>query len=276
MTCRLWRRETAHGVGQSWMEDVSMPSRLVRKMTAASLFFGAGASFGQVVLPASSANAADKAVAAKALQIVSDIHGVWPTMPANIVTTRMTGGALIGNGSVGVAIGGTPDKQQFYIGRDDFWSVLRGSIMPVGQLQLTVPSLQGGSSELSENIGPANVTGIFVQGNSQLRTQSWVAAGQNTLFVQLENSGQTAMQVSAAMLDGFGQKDRDTLGGVTGDVSWLKVSPEVVQATIGGITQTSRQGPGVPPKTEVIQMSDARIRSVRVFDSYLPPACVKA
>src|ERR1017187_8011635 len=26
------------------------------------------------------------------------------------------------------SIGGTPDKQQFHIGRDDFWSVLRGSI----------------------------------------------------------------------------------------------------------------------------------------------------
>ena len=135
----------------------------------------------------------DKAVAAKALKIVSDIHGSWQQMPGNIVSGRMTSGALIGNGSVGVAIGGTADKQQFYIGRDDFWSVLRGSIMPVGRLQLTVPSLQGGTSQLSENIGPADVTGSFAQGNSQLKTQSWVAAGQNIVFIQLENSGHDAI-----------------------------------------------------------------------------------
>jgi alpha-L-fucosidase 2 len=122
----------------------------------------------------------DKDVAEKAQQIVASIHGIWQKMPADIVTSRMTSGALIGNGSVGVAIGGTPDKQQFYIGRDDFWSVLRGSIMPVGRLQLAIPQLEGGSSQISENIGPADVTGSFSQSTSQLRTKSWVAAGQNT------------------------------------------------------------------------------------------------
>jgi hypothetical protein len=223
--------------------------------------------------------AAAGAVAAKALQIVSDIHGTWHQMPGNIANGRMTSGALIGNGSVGVAIGGTPDKQQFYIGRDDFWSVLRGSIMPVGQLQLMIPSLQGGSSELSENIGAADVTGSFAQGSSQLKTQAWIAAGQNTLFIQMENAGQTPLEVSAAMLDSFGQKDRETLGGVTGDVTWLKVSPEVVHASIGGVAQPTRPGPrgpggpGAPaqqnpPSRADVQASDASIRSVQVFDSF--------
>ncbi len=213
-------------------------------------------------------------VAAKALQIVSDIHGTWPQMPANIATGRMTSGALIGNGSVGVAIGGAPDKQHFYIGRDDFWSVLRGSIMPVGQLQLTIPSLQGGSSELSENIGPADVTGSFAQGDSQLKTQSWVAAGQNTLFIQLQNAGKLPLPVTATMLDGFGQKDRETLGGMTGDVTWLRVSPEVVHATIGGVAPPNSPGrPGAPvqqspPSRADVQASDASIQSVQIFDSY--------
>ena len=93
-------------------------SRVARCLTVASLIFALrtpsviafGAS-GAVTPPA------DNAVAAKALKIVPDIHGSWQQMPANIVSGRMTSGALIGNGSVGVAIGGTADKQQFYIGR---------------------------------------------------------------------------------------------------------------------------------------------------------------
>ena len=200
---------------------------------------------------------ADPTAAAKALQIVSGIHGSWQQMPGNIATWRMTGGALLGNGSVGVAVGGTPEQQQFYIGRDDFWSVLRGRIMPVGRLQLSIPSLDGASAHLSENIGPADITASFARGNALLRTQSWVAANQNTLFVQLENAGQTPIEVSASMLDGFGQKDRETLGGITGNVSWLRVSPEVVRATIGGLNEKS---PGMP--------SEAAVRSVRVFDSF--------
>src|ERR1700761_9068520 len=63
-------------------------------------------------------SANDGSVASKALQIVSSIHGTWTQMPGDIATDRMTGGALIGNGSVGVAIGGTADRQQYYIGRN--------------------------------------------------------------------------------------------------------------------------------------------------------------
>ncbi len=221
------------------------------------MFLSLPAFCGIVAFAASNAHkdAADKAVAAKALQIVSGIHGTWQQMPGDIATWRMTGGALIGNGSVGVAIGGAPEKQQFYIGRNDFWSVLRGSIMPVGQLQLSIPSLQGASSQLSENIGTADVTGSFAQAKTELRTKSWVAAGQNTLFVELENKGQTPIEVSAAMLDGFGQQDRESLGGTAKDVTWLRVSPEVVHATIGG---TNEKDPG--------SAADAAIRSVQVFD----------
>ena len=35
-------------------------------------------------------------------------------MPGKIVTWRMTSGALIGNGNVEVAIGGTPEQQEFH------------------------------------------------------------------------------------------------------------------------------------------------------------------
>ncbi len=58
------------------------------------------------------------------------------------------------------------------------------------------------------------------------------------------------------MVDGFGQKDRETLGGTTGNVSWLRVSPEVVHATIGGSNE----------KDAGLSL-DADVRSVRVFDT---------
>src|ERR1035441_7769523 len=112
-------------------------------------------------------------------------------MPGNIATARMTGGALIGNGSVGVAIGGSADQQEYYVGREDFWSVQRGKIMPVGRLQLTIPELQNATTQLQENIGPADVTASFTAGASQLKSHSWVDSNKNFFFIELENPGAT-------------------------------------------------------------------------------------
>ena len=196
----------------------------------------------------------DRKVAAKALHIVSEIRGSWSQMPGNIARRTMTPGALIGNGSVGVAIGGTADQQEFYVGRNDFWSVLSGDIKPFGRLQLLIPNLQGAASQIQENIGPANVTGSFAQGTYGLRSQSWVATDSNAFFVELQNSGQTALPVTAQLLDLFGEQDRETLGGVTGEVDWLRVSPEIVRAAIGG------------PAPQSTGPSNTNVQSVRIFD----------
>jgi hypothetical protein len=196
---------------------------------------------------------ANGAVAAKALKIVGGIHGSWSQMPSHIATPLMTPGALIGNGSVGVAIGGSADRQEFYIGREDFWSVLRGRIMPVGRLELTAPALQGATARLRENIGPADVTADFVQGGNALQWRAWAADGRNMFAVELKNPGKEALQVRAALLDGFGRKDLGTLSGSSDGVRWLRVSPETVRATIGGTRRESAAAPNVS------------IRSVKVF-----------
>src|SRR4051812_11236595 len=106
-------------------EGNRMPSIATRQLTIGLLFLAIGA-FAQTASHRVASPAADRAVAEKALQIVAGIHGAWTEMPGNIATNRMTSGALIGNGSLGVAIGGTADEQQYYVGRDDFWSVQRG------------------------------------------------------------------------------------------------------------------------------------------------------
>lgn len=200
---------------------------------------------------------AHESVGSKALKIVSGIHGSWSEMPGNIVTPLMTPGALIGNGSVGVAIGGSADRQEFYVGREDFWSVLRGRIMPVGRLELTVPALQGATARLRENIGPADVTASFARGGEALQWRAWVADGRNVFAVELKNPGSDSLRVRAAMLDGFGRKDPGTLSGSSEGVHWLRVSPETVRATIGGTRRESAAAPNVSIRSVEVLASDA-------------------
>ncbi len=200
---------------------------------------------------------AGASVAKTALSIVAGIHGSWAKMPGNIVTPLMTPGALIGNGSMGVAIGGRPGRQEFYVGRNDFWSVLRGRVMPVGRLELSIPALRGAGTQLRENIGPADVTASFAHGHAALDWRAWVADGRDVFAVQLRNPGAVALRVRAMLRDGFGHRDLRTLSGTTGGVRWLRVSPETVRATIGG----ARPGQA--------RASNVGIRSVRVFASDL-------
>ena len=226
----------------------------IAKHTATSLLFlGIGVS-AQTTASRARFVTADSSVAEKALQIVAGVHGEWTQMPGNIVSTRMTGGALIGNGSVGVAIGGTPDKQEYFIGRNDFWSVQRGKIMPLGRVELRIQALQNATASMQENIGPADVTATLQTGTSQLKTRSWVDSSKNFFYVELENSGAVPLDVTAGMLDAFGQDDLENLGGTTGQVYWRRVSPEIVHATIGG----PNDGKG--------GLLDASIRSLQIVD----------
>ena len=66
-----------------------MPSSAMKHITIGLLFLGIGA-FAQTAAPRAASAAADTAVAEKALQMVSDIHGSWTQMPGNIATARMT------------------------------------------------------------------------------------------------------------------------------------------------------------------------------------------
>jgi hypothetical protein len=113
--------------------------------------------------------------------------------------------------------------------------------------------LQNATAQLQENIGPADVTASFTAGASQLKSHSWVDSSKNFFFIEMQNPGLTALNVNVQMLDGFGQDDRETLGGVTGQVHWRRVSPEVVHATIGG----PNDGKGAA--------LDASVRSLQIF-----------
>lgn len=193
-------------------------------------------------------------VGTTAMQLVSQIHGVFTNPPTNVPSRGMTGGVLEGNGNVGVVLGGPPDHCSFYFGRDDFWSVLRGRIMPVGSLRLSTPTLHGATYNVQENIGPADITGTFKTGVQQLGILSWTAIKKNIVVLKLTNHSAGALDLSAQLYGPWGNIGRSPMRGGTGSVAWLNVSPEVVAATIGNRV---RGGPAAA--------FEGQIRKVRIF-----------
>jgi len=166
--------------------------------------------------------------------LVANVSGSCSAPPANLVTISVTGGLVTGNGDMAITVGGASSALQFYVGKADFWGVLRGAIMPVGSLTLSASALSGSTYALNQNVGPATVTGSFVNGASALAVTSWVASAENTAVIQLNNSGTTPLVLTSQLLDGLaGSAGNPATYGSTNNSTWLNVSPDSVYVELG-------------------------------------------
>jgi hypothetical protein len=127
-----------------------------------------------------------------------DYSAVFTAPPRHVPTTSMPDGPLLGNGDVGVVLAGPPERQQFYIGKNDFWSSTPGhaKVLTVGRVELAIPALQGATYRQEQDMGNAEVRGTFAKDGSTLRTRSWVDAHQNLLITELECDGGQPMAAS--------------------------------------------------------------------------------
>jgi len=118
--------------------------------------------------------------------------------PERVPSGAVVDGALMGNGDVGVVLGGDPDQLKFYIGKDDFWS-LQGSPMTVGGVALKIPALKGASYHAEEDLLHAEVRGSFANADAGLTTRSWVSATENLLVTELQATGKAGLTVEASI-----------------------------------------------------------------------------
>ncbi len=203
-----------------------MASSIGYLLAAVFIFATAAVVKGRVMIPPT---------ATTALKIVSHISGVRTRPPTLAPSIRFPDGPLMGNGSLGVAVQGrNTDTMSLYLSREDFWSVLRGRIMPMGRLKLTIPALANGSYLTRENIGPADITGRFTKrGGYALAFKTWVADPEDLVILKLTNIGTQPLPMSSQLLDAWGTPGAVGMAKRMGDIQVLRVSPDTVDARIG-------------------------------------------
>jgi len=168
------------------------------------------------------------------VQLAAQVHGVYTAPPRDTPSGEMPGGPIIGNGDIGIVLGGPPESLTYYIGKSDFWGIERGAITAVGKLSLSIPALSGASYHVEENIGPATVTGKFTLADGhELSVSSWAASADNLFILNLHNTGTLPLTLGSKLFDGLGSSGNAATFGTALGSTWLKVSPDNVAAIAG-------------------------------------------
>jgi len=104
----------------------------------------------------------------------------------------------LGNGDLGIAMGGPPEEQRFYFGKNDFWSQ-QESPMSVGGLVVGIPDLAGASYQQEQDLLNAEVRGTFTKGSLTVRLRTWTAATENLVVTEMSMEGDSRVPVTAQL-----------------------------------------------------------------------------
>ncbi|WBB59689.1 hypothetical protein O7599_29685 [Streptomyces sp. WMMC500] len=159
--------------------------------------------------PAASAGSvsavASSATADEAWRIVQQYTGTWTSPPSRLTGGGAVDAPLLGNGDVGVAIGGEISQQTLYLGKNDFFSGQSHAIRPLGRIVFDAPGLAGASYRTEQDIAEAEVRGTYTLGDQTLTTTSWVDANRGMVVTSFTLNGGGAQTIDIRLQDGAGR-----------------------------------------------------------------------
>jgi len=122
-------------------------------------------------------------------KIVSSYTNEFVAPPQLTPRDRSVDGPLLGNGDMGVVIGGPPEALAFYLCKNDFWRLKHqygeSCPLPLGHLAITIPGLQGASYHVTQDLYTATTTGVFEKNRTRVSVTAYVAAVSNRLVLKL-------------------------------------------------------------------------------------------
>ena len=135
-------------------------------------------------------------------RVVSAFKNEFKAPPKYVPWESAVDGPLLGNGDMGVVIGGLPEAQRFILCKNDMWRLQHGygksCPVPFGNLAVTIPALKGASYKVIQDLYTATTEGVYERDGAVVSMKSYVAATENLLVLELTATGQPLM-VEAAL-----------------------------------------------------------------------------
>lgn len=129
-------------------------------------------------------------------------HTIRFTAPPEHIPSQCSVDApLLGNGSTGVALSGSPEAQVFYVARNDFWrlkSALDESFpLVLGKVEISIPQLKDASYLVEQRLYEAVSTARFTKGDVSVSYKTYVPATEDMLIVEISMEGEGTLEGSA-------------------------------------------------------------------------------
>ena len=107
---------------------------------------------------------------------------------------------MLGNGHTGLAISGAPEKQVYYLARNDFWrlkSSLNESFPAVlGKIEIIIPGLKDASYLVEQDLYPAITFSRFSKNSQEVSFKTYVAATEDVVVIEIEMRGEGELEGS--------------------------------------------------------------------------------
>ncbi|OGV68851.1 MAG: hypothetical protein A3K19_01840 [Lentisphaerae bacterium RIFOXYB12_FULL_65_16] len=147
--------------------------------------------------------------------IVTRHTAVFTEPPKRVPSDRSVDGPILGNGDVGIVVGGTTGNQVFYVAKNDFWSQNSTRPLPIGQISVRVPAVAGAQTvgfgyHQEQDLAHAEVRAKIKEHDLSLdvRLRSWVAAVQNLLVIEIDTDSPAPVDVEVELKVIAGLKSR--------------------------------------------------------------------
>ena len=137
-------------------------------------------------------------------EIIASHKAIFTHPAVKIPVTHAVDAPMMGNGYTGVAISGPPEKQVYYIARNDFWrlkSSYNESFPAVlGKLVIDLPDLQDFTYRVEQDLYTAVTHTYFTQDDATITIKSFVSATQDVMILEIQLTGMDEME-GAVYLD---------------------------------------------------------------------------
>jgi len=125
---------------------------------------------------------------------------VFNDPPSRIPAPHSTDAPILGNGFTGIALSGKPEKQVYYIARNDFWrlkSSLNKSFPAVlGKMEIDIPEIKGASYLVEQHLYEAKTYSRFLKEGKEIHFTSYVSAVEDLMIIEISYTGEGELEGS--------------------------------------------------------------------------------
>lgn len=136
-------------------------------------------------------------------QTIHKYRVVFHKPPQKIPVTHSVDAPMLGNGFTGVAISGHPEKQVYYLARNDFWrlqsSFSQSFPAVLGKLEIAIPELSQATYLVEQDLFSAKTRSVFSKDNRIIQFKTFVAATDDVMVIEISSLGDGTIKGSVSL-----------------------------------------------------------------------------